>query len=344
MSGRSGKKRCEVCLRGCSLDKGEVGFCGVWGNDKGEIRPVRTFTAIAQAVDPIEKKPVYHFRPGTHVFSVGGWGCSFHCVHCRNEVVACVRESPSQCLVPPSAGIVPKLRETGCDGMAWTFTEATLWFETVGRYAERCARDDLFTIVLTHGAATRQVYRRLLSSGVRVWKVDLKGFSERAYRRVARLENWTRLLDNIRWLKQNGDHLELSFCPIPGVCDGEDEVRAMGQWVAKELGRDTPIHLLAFFPARRMRHIPFGDAAKLSRLRRLLLYEIGLCHVYVPLSFHSSEVTTYCSKCGATLVERRRLGPPRLYLDDEGRCRICEAHTPIIQTHGHRSAKTSCVV
>lgn len=321
---------CDACLRACVLGEGETGFCSIRGNQDGTILPVVSFVITEAAADRIEKKPVFHFWPGSRVYSLGAWGCSFHCTYCRNHDVACIREVPEGRPLPSPRDLIQQARDLKCDGIAWTFSEPTLWYETLSHYAERSASDGLYTLMLTNGAASQSVYARLVSSGVNVWKVDLKGFSDRAYRRLAGFSGWTRILDNLNWLRRCGGHLELSYCPIPGLCDGEDEVLALGRWVAAELGPDTPLHLLAFFPAFRMRDLPFSEAVALSRLRALLQEEAGLHHVYIPLSFDPEEVATYCAACRSVLIERSALGPPRLYLSGSGQCNTCGALSPLV--------------
>ncbi len=287
------------------------------------------FALAESALETIEKKGIYHYHPGSRVLALGGWGCNLHCHHCRNHTLACRCQAPVGPPLPPAEALVPWAQSQACDGLAWGFTEPTLWYERLVALSEDARALGLFSLVCTNGLSTPAILRRLVASGVNLWKVDLKGFSAAAYRQVTGFDGWRGILDNLVWLRGSGGHLELSWCPLPGMDKVRQQARDLGNWVREHLGADTPLHLNAFFPAYRRLELPFGDMAWLRQLRDDL-GETGLRYLYLPQSLRLEERTTHCASCGAVLVERPAIGTPRLYLEANHRCAVCGNPAPLL--------------
>jgi pyruvate formate lyase activating enzyme len=318
---------CFLCAHRCRVAPGERGLCGVRENREGALVALTYAYPISAAVDPIEKKPLFHFLPGSLSFSVATVGCNFTCRFCQNSDIS---QMPRDDGVIRGSQFMPeevvaRARETGCRSIAYTYTEPTVFFE----YAHDCARlasaAGLKNVFVTNGYLTRDALDRI-GGDLHAANVDLKGFTDDYYQRVvgARLQP---VLDTIRRMVERGIWVEVTTLLIPGRNDGEDELRRLAAWLAA-LDPDIPWHVSRFHPTYRMMDVPPTPTASIERALRVGREE-GLRFVYGGnIVGHDSE-STHCPSCGHLVIERRGFALQRMRLDGD-RCRECGAKIPLV--------------
>ena len=317
--------RCHLCAHRCEIADGKRGICQVRENRGGTLYTLVYGRAIARHVDPVEKKPLFHFHPSTTAYSIATVGCNFRCRWCQNwEISHIVREqhfiageeaSPEQ--------VVAAAQRAGCRSIAYTYTEPTIFFEYAYDTARLAHKAGLVNIYVTNGYMTAgpgemlETFRLCLDAA----NVDLKAFRDETYRKYvgARLQP---VLDSLKVMKQLGIWLEVATLVIPRVNDERAELRDAAQFVAQELGVETPWHISRFFPAYEMTDVPSTPVETLHRAREIGL-EAGLHHVYV--GNVPGEADTTCHACGNTLIRRSRFRVVENRVGPDGRCPDCGA-------------------
>ncbi|MBE1237610.1 AmmeMemoRadiSam system radical SAM enzyme [Phaeovibrio sulfidiphilus] len=313
---------CEVCPRACRLAPGQRGLCRVRAHAPGEGL-VLTGDRLVSALhaDPIEKKPLFHFLPGSRVLSIGQTGCNLTCRFCQNHALS-LAAGPSSTAIMLDPKEVPALaRASGCRSVALTYNEPVVALEYGLEVAGACRAEGIRTVAVTAGyvsGAARAAFFRDVDAA----NVDLKAFSDGFYRRLcsARLAP---VLETLLWLRrETGIWLEITTLIIPGQNDGDDGIRALAGWIARHLGTGVPLHLSAFFPAHRMADLPRTPLATLRRARALALAE-GLEHVYLGNAGDPDGETTVCARCGAPVIRRDRFRSEPLWQGAPGVCPVC---------------------
>ena len=316
-----GRLHCFLCAHHCRVAPGKSGVCGVREHSEGRMITRAWGRVIAANVDPIEKKPLYHFLPGSRSFSVGTLGCNFQCPFCQNWEISQSRdkeelETSGIRLLPEE--IVSRAREHGCRSIAYTYTEPTIFFEYAHDTAREAKAAELYNVFVTNGYMTSEAL-----DAAKPWldacNVDLKSFRDRFYRNVCRAR-LKPVLDTISSLKDLGIWLEVTTLVIPGINDDLRELRDAAEFIATELGVDTPWHISRFFPAHKMTHIPPTPAATLTRARETGL-RAGLRYVYV--GNVPGEENTFCRKCGRLLIRRDGYLVVEKHIRPNGRCPNC---------------------
>ncbi len=304
-SGEAGKVRCAVCPHRCLIADGHVGRCGVRRNSGGVLEPLSYGLVTSVAADPIEKKPVFHYHPGARVLSLGSVGCSMRCGHCQNWSIsrAAPGDGPDAGHLDPD-GAVRLARAHRCPGVAFTYNEPVIWLEYVLDVATICRSEGLFTVMVTNGYVTPEALD-LLGPLVDVWRVDVKAFDDRGYHELCKVPSARPVLDAAVRAKHHwGMHVEVVTNVVPGINDGEAEIRGIAGWIRDALGEDTPWHVTRFFPCLDMAHVPATPFETLWRARELATGE-GLRFVYLGNVADGGFEDTVCPSCGATAVTRR---------------------------------------
>lgn len=314
------KVRCNLCAHRCVIFDGHKGICHVRENRDGVLYTLVYGRTISQNVDPIEKKPLFHFYPGSTAYSVATPGCNFHCRWCQNwEISQVPREqhllagreaSPAQ--------IVVAAERAGSRSIAYTYTEPTIFFEYAYHTARLAHAQGLANIFVTNGYQTSEVLE-MIHPYLDAANVDLKAFRDETYRRYvgARLQP---VLDSLKRMKTLGIWLEVTTLVIPGINDDSVELRDAAGFVADELGVDTPWHISRFFPAYKMTDVPPTPMAKLQRAREIGL-EAGLRYVYVGNVL--GEENTLCHGCGRLLIRRAGYRILENRVQPDGSCPEC---------------------
>jgi pyruvate formate lyase activating enzyme len=316
-----GAVRCGVCAHRCTVRPGRTGICGVRENRDGVLVSTAYGAAVAVALDPIEKKPLFHVAPGSRAYSLATDGCPFHCVFCQNwEIAQGPRlgfRTPARSL-PPEAAVAEAVR-LGAASIAYTYVEPTVFLEYALAIARRARAVGLLNLFVTDGYATREAIE-LLAPVLDAANVDLKSFDDAFYRRRcgARLVHVLEALESYR---RAGVWLEVTTLVIPGENDDPVELRELADWLVAHLGPETPWHVSRFFPAFRMRD---RSPTPVSSLRRAaeIGREAGLHHVYVGNAPELGLEDTHCVGCDAVLVERNGYRVARR-LRVDGSCPSC---------------------
>jgi len=320
--------RCNLCAHRCRIRDGERGICQVRENRDGVLYSLVYGKLISQAVDPIEKKPLFHVRPGSQAFSIATVGCNFRCSFCQNYSIS---QLPRDHHIiegrPVSAqDVVDAARRYRCDAIAYTYTEPTIFFEYTYDVAKLAHEAGMLNVYVTNGYMTNEALdllapregERLLDAA----NVDLKAFTDTFYRKQcgAHLQP---VLDSLISLKERGVWLEVTTLVIPTLNDSDEELGEIAAFIAKELGPDTPWHVSRFHPTYRLTNLPSTPATTL-RHARAIGREAGLHYVYVGNLPGDEGETTYCPQCGEQIIARLGFRIVSRHLRD-GRCANCGA-------------------
>jgi len=257
--------------------------------------------ASSMAIDPIEKKPLFHFYPGTTSFSLGTIGCNFRCLYCQNWNIsqAELEDIPTRELPPEEA--IQLSKENNCLSISWTYNEPTMWFEYTYDSAILAQKAGIKTVYVTNGYMTQEALE-LIAPYLDAANVDLKGMSERFYRELcdARLQP---VLDNIQTMYDTGIHLEVTNLIIPGYNDSEDDLSALVKFMAEEVGVEVPLHFSRFHPDYQLDQVPSTPVKTLEKAREMAR-EVGMRYVYIGnVPGHDGE-NTRCYECGELLIKR----------------------------------------
>lgn len=326
--------RCNVCQWRCVIGEGKYGVCRARRNTGGVLNTLNYAEAVSIAADPIEKKPLFHFFPGTPVFSMGTWGCNFHCVHCQNWEISCVEESSAlrrnvQKIIPETA--VSIARQYNCKGIAWTYNEPAMWFEYTLDSAKLAKEDGLYTVYVTNGYITPEALD-MIGPYLDAWRVDVKGFSDAFYRTIAKIHNWRGILDvAVRAASKWGMHVEVVTNIIPGMNDDDEQLKGLASWICSNLGELTPWHVTRFYPHYHLDHLPPTPVETLERAYDIGTSE-GLRFVYLGNVPGHNRENTYCYSCGKMVVQRSGY-TARILGVENSRCSFCGAELNIKMGH-----------
>ncbi len=311
---------CNLCAHRCRIAEGRRGVCQVRENREGILYTLVYGRAIAQHVDPVEKKPLYHVFPGSTAYSIATPGCNFCCAWCQN---ADISQMPRTSNVIAGRETKPKeivaaAQRAGCRSVAYTYTEPTIFFEYAYDTSLLAKEAGLANILVTNGYMTDAMLEKA-ASVIDAANVDLKGFRDDFYREYvgARLQP---VLDSLTMMRDVGIWIEVTTLIIPGLNDSAGELREAAQFIAQELGPDTPWHLSRFFPAFEMRNIGPTPVATLRQAEQIGR-EVGLRHIYV--GNVAGENNTRCHACGALLIRRSGYTRPENRVDAQGCCPDC---------------------
>jgi pyruvate formate lyase activating enzyme len=315
--------KCHICQWRCQINPGKSGVCRMYQNRGGALYNMNYARASSVAADPIEKKPLFHFHPGTLAFSIGGWGCNFHCEHCQNWEIACPmngepwRHSQD---IPPQAAIELTKRHH-CQGIAWTYNEPTMWFEYTLDSARLAKQNQLYTVYVTNGYMSPEALDTI-GPYLDAWRIDIKGFSDAFYRDLARIPHWRGILEVAKQAQERWQmHLEVITNIVPTMNDDDQQLEGIASWIRDELGELTPWHVTRFYPHHNLMHLPATPVATLERACEIGR-RAGLKFIYAGnVPGHQSE-NTACHSCGRLVV--RRFGYRTELVGLEGsKCRFC---------------------
>jgi len=332
-----GAVRCHVCQWRCRIGPGRLGYCRTRRNEAGVLRTLIYGEVSSANVDPIEKKPLYHFYPATSVFSLGTWGCNFRCIHCQNWNIAYAqadnggwiiegqRQPRGEKMSPERA--VQLAEATGGRGLAWTYNEPSIWLE----YTLDCARlaheRGLYTVYVTNGYITPEGLD-VIGPHLDAYRVDIKGFSDDTYFKLARLPRGKGLRGIlevvVRAQQKWGMHIEVVTNLIPGLNDSEAELQALAEWLRDHLGPQTPWHITRFFPQAHLTDRPPTPLASLRRAREIGL-AAGLQFVYLGNVADEEGSSTRCPRCGTVAIQRHGYSTQLVGVAPGGFCRACGA-------------------
>ncbi|MFL6623664.1 MAG: AmmeMemoRadiSam system radical SAM enzyme [Sulfurifustaceae bacterium] len=321
-----GRIQCDVCPRYCKLREGQRGLCFVRGNQDDQIVLTTYGRSSGFCVDPIEKKPLNHFLPGTPILSFGTAGCNLACKFCQNWDISKSREWDTLADSAMPETIACAASRLGCRSVAYTYNDPVIFMEYAIDIALACREQGIKSVAVTAGYMCDEP-RREFYQYMDAANVDLKGFTENFYWKIcgAHLQP---VLETLEYLKHETNvWFEVTTLLIPGQNDSEKEIEAMTQWAVEHLGPDVPWHFTAFHPDWKMTDIPATPASTLARARRIAMKN-GLRYVYTGNVHDEGGGSTYCHHCNAQLIGRDWYVLTAWNLDDNGNCRSCGTPLP----------------
>ena len=318
------KVQCSLCAHSCKISPGKRGFCKVRENRGGNLYTLIYGSVSSEAVDPIEKKPLYHFYPGSYAYSVGSIGCNFRCKHCQNWSIsqACLEDSYTMDIPPEE--LVERALIAKSRSIAWTYNEPTIWHEYTYECAKLAKAAELATVYVTNGYMTPEA---LLHIGpyLDAINIDIKAFNEKFYHDVASAKL--------------GPVLEASLI-IPGINDSLEELRELSRWVYKNMGPETPLHFTRFHPQYQMQDL-FPTPVKTMQEACQIATEEGLNYVYLGNVPGSERNNTFCPNCGKMLISRGLFAIEKYEITPEKTCPTCGENIPIVGEYAD-SRHVSC--
>ncbi len=321
-----GRVQCDVCPRACKLQEGQRGFCFVRANQGGRIVLTTYGLSSGFCVDPIEKKPLSHFLPGTPVLSFGTAGCNLGCRFCQNWDMSKSREIATLADQASPEKIAEKARELGCRSVAFTYNDPVIFMEYAMDVADACRRREIKAVAVSAGYICPEP-RREFYTHMDAANIDLKGFSEQFYSKICsgHLQN---VLETLVYLKRETEvWFEITTLLIPGENDSDKELHAMSEWVVENLGVDVPWHFSAFHPDWKMRDHPDTPESTLTRARKIAMGH-GVRYAYVGNVHDEEGDSTWCPQCGRRLIGRDWYRLTEWALTREGDCPDCGTRVP----------------
>lgn len=293
--------QCHLCNHHCKIKEGKRGICGVRENQAGTLYSLVYGKLIAGAVDPIEKKPLFHFLPGTRSYSVATVGCNFRCLNCQNYHISQMPKPQKPILgneVSPGE-IVESAKRDRCESIAYTYTEPTVFFEYAYETAKRASVEGIQNVFVTNGYITEEALKTI-SPYLNAANIDLKSSSEEFYRKIcgARVEP---ILEAIKLYKKMGIWIEITTLIIPSLNDSEENFRKIAEFI-KKVDDGIPWHITRFYPTYELSDYPPTPMSSLKRAKKIGL-EVGLRHIYQG-NIPGEGENTHCHNCGELLIER----------------------------------------
>lgn len=295
--------RCQLCPHDCVIPAGKTGYCGVRKNVEGTLYALTYGKVIATAVDPIEKKPLYHFFPGASVFSIGTFGCNLRCQHCQNWDIshcgATEEDDQLQDLSPQQAVATAKAHK--CKIIAYTYNEPSLWYEYLLDATKLARIEGISNVLVTSGMINPPALERLLKY-TDSYRLDIKGFSEDLYQRLTGSAVLARVRENALTAFKAGVHIEIVTNIIPGWNDSTEQLDGLSRWIVDNLGPDVPWHVTRYHPYHKLSE-PMTPIESLNHAREVG-FKNGMRYIYVGNVPGHPGQNTLCPGCGKILIDR----------------------------------------
>ena len=316
-----GRVQCDMCPRYCKLKEGQRGLCFVRANEDNQIVLTTYGRSSGFCIDPIEKKPLNHFLPGTPVLSFGTAGCNLACKFCQNWDISKSREIDTLADSASPEKIAEVAQKLNCRSVAFTYNDPVIFHEYAIDVAAACNARNIKTVAVTAGYICDEPRKEFFAS-MDAANVDLKAFTEDFYHKLTG-GHLQPVLDTLVYLKHETDvWFEITTLLIPGNNDSEEEIQNLTQWVVENLGPAVPLHFTAFHPDWKMQDIPATPASSLTRARKIAL-ENGVHYAYTGNVHDEDGESTYCHQCGNKLISRDWYVLGAWNLDDHGCCNQC---------------------
>jgi pyruvate formate lyase activating enzyme len=324
----SGRVQCTACARNCQIGEGQIGFCGVRGVVGGRLYLLVYGRVMAGHIDPIEKKPIIHYRPGSKIFSIATSGCSWACSYCQNSDISQLRKIEGVAMEPEE--VVSQATSYGCEGIAYTYNQPTIFLEYARDVGKLAHSKGLFNIFVSNGYDTPESVK-MMGEFLDCVTVDFKGSGETSFvRKYITIPNADPIFASLLEVKNRTKiHVEITDLIVPRVGDSLEAADRLCRWVYDNLGPDTPVHFLRFHPDYKMMDFPNTPIGTLEKH-----YEVGknagLNYVYLGnVPGHPAE-STYCPGCKKVLIKRYGYEILAYNLDRFNRCISCGYKTPIV--------------
>ena len=316
------KIQCDLCPRACKIKEGQRGFCFVRGNSGNQLVLTTYGRSSGFCIDPIEKKPLNHFYPGSPILSFGTAGCNLGCKFCQNWDISRSKEFDRLCEPASPREIALTAKSHHCKSVAFTYNDPVIFLEYAKDAAEECHQEGIHTVAVTagyiHGKGRDEFF-----SFIDAANVDLKAFSQRFYKTLTGGDLQV-VLDTLQYIRaETRVWLEITTLLIPGENDSEKEITDLSEWVFTHLGADTPLHFSAFHPDFKMRHLPATPVKTLAKARKIAM-RAGLNYVYTGNVYFAEGDTTFCPHCGQAVIQRDWYNLLAYELKPDGTCCFCQ--------------------
>ncbi len=320
------KVHCNLCARTCLINDGGTGFCLVRKNDGGTLFSLVYAKAISASVDPITKKPLSHFNPGALVLSIATVGCNFRCQFCDNWMISQEKEISGHNFPPED--VVKAARDNGCQGISYTYTEPTVFFEYAYETAKLARQVGFFNTFVTNGYMTPEAVKTI-APYLDAATVDFKGGADpEFYKSFSAVPSVEPIFQALKEMKRNDIHIEITNLVVPKSGDSIEKVKQLATWIRDALGKDTPFHLLRFHPDYQLTTIPATTIETLEKTY-VAAKDAGLNYVYIGnVPGHTCE-NTYCPNCNEMLIKRYSFEITKWNLTRDMRCPVCGHEIPI---------------
>lgn len=315
------KVRCSLCPHNCLIPEGKTGFCGVRKNEKGKLYTLVYGRVIASSLDPIEKKPLYHFYPGSKAYSIATIGCNFKCLNCQNADISQIqnRINPLDATRVEPEDVVNSAMKEKAKSIAYTYTEPTIFYEFAYDTAELAAKKGLKNVLISNGYINKEPLETIMPF-IDAANIDLKFFSDDLYRQVCS-GSLQPVLDTIKLLKKHGVWVEVTTLIIPGYNDDNGHLSKIAKYIA-EIDEEIPWHVSAFFPTFKMTDIEPTARRVLFRAREIGLSS-GLKYVYCGNVYADEAEDTYCQGCKKIVINRSGYQLTGYHIKDS-KCEFCQ--------------------
>ncbi len=314
------KVQCELCPKQCLISPGQSGECRVRINIDGVLRTVVYGYPCSIHVDPVEKKPLFHFLPGSRILSIATVGCNLHCKNCQNWEISQANPEESTAFPCSPQRLIALTKEANCPSLAYTYTDPIIYYEYTYDSAKLARQAGIRNVLVTAGYINEDPWRRLLQY-VDAANIDLKALSDEFYRDVCSA-TLKPVQDALIIAKASGVLVEVTNLIIPTLNDKAEQIRDLCRWVKANLGGETPLHFSRFFPRYKMRHLPPTSLKTLDLAREIAMDE-GLQYVYIGNILSKEGQSTYCPECKKLLIERTGYTILQNRIE-QGRCPDCK--------------------
>ena len=310
---------CHICPRNCIIPDGKRGFCGVRENRGGILYALSYGRLVAAHLDPIEKKPLFHFLPGSSVFSIATAGCNLRCKFCQNWEISQRKPDEVEYSYLEPQDLIKKVKESGSSVIAYTYTEPTIFYEYMLDTAKLAKKEGIRNIMHSCGYINEKPLREL-AKYLDAVNIDLKGFSEDYYAKIAE-GSLGPVLNALKILREEGVHIEITNLVLPGYNDDPTMITRMCLWIKDNLGLQTPLHFSRFFPMYKLLSLNPTPVSTLEKARQIAL-DCGLKYVYIGNVAGNPAENTYCPRCKKAVVRRSGYTILEINLKD-GKCKFC---------------------
>mgnify|MGYP001024341772 CR=1 FL=1 len=333
--------RCSVCPHRCTIRSGGKGVCKTRVNKEGKLYTLIYGEVTSTAVDPIEKKPLFHFWPGSQSFSISAVGCSFKCPWCQNYHISQTEPGDVFADQLEPEKIVELTKKYGCKSISYTYNEPIIWHEYVLDTAKLAKKEGILNVLVTNGYITPDTLAEI-GDFIDAANVDVKGFNESFYKEYCKAE-LKPVLDATEQMKKKGIHIETTTLLIPKLNDDPKEITELCKWHIAKLGPDTPLHFSRFYPAYKFSNVPPTPIETVAKAREIAVNE-GIRYVYTGNIAGDPGENTYCPSCKQLLIGRYGYDIGRWQLTGDNRCQKCMNPIPIVGTYEQRPATFSRLI
>lgn len=318
--------KCKICNQYCTIKNHQTGFCLTRKNENGKLYSVDYGIISSESIDPIEKKPLYHFLPGSLTYSIGSFGCNMRCLNCQNYMISqnCDRYDKNIEILPET--IVQNAINNDCQSIAFTYNEPMMFLEYSLEIAKLSHKNNLKTIYVSNGYMGDESLEILLSN-IDGFNIDLKSMSNDFYKKICKA-TLNPILNNLRKIYNNGNHLEITNLLINSLNDSDEMIEKLVNFIVTELGEEIPLHFSRFFPYYKMKDIQPTSLESLKRAKQIAI-DSGIEYVY--LGNVQSDQNSYCPNCGMELFERNNYETIKINKIKDNKCINCNEKLNFIE-------------